>query len=422
MKKVLIGFAVLFLAFVATVILSFFMCNNKTEPSAIKITPLEQVNKRHYHFQDEESAASKAGLELVAPIAQQYIDAKKDLGIILAVVTPDGVSTKSFGSLESDEPYEELYGEIGSLTKPFVGLAFASLINDGVVKADTKLAECLPKGVTINGIENITLAMLAAHIAGIPRLPKAIADKADTPQPYADFSDMDVFTALKTAKLNSPGYYEYSNWGAALLAQALTICAGEESWETLIANRVTKVLRLKDIKTEASPLMQGHDASLKPVPDWHFKGMGPAGALKANIKDLAKLAQMMISDDEFAGKEMIKTSLTKIHSIGQLESALHVKTFGAVGLFWHMGSGFIWDLTLQKPETKEAMHHLVFHNGQTAGATSGLAVIPEKKIGIVMLSNTASPTTSFIVSFYGLSAILGEDPAHMKSMVKNFTK
>ncbi len=40
MKKVLIGFAVLFLAFVATVILSFFMFNNKTEPSAIKITPL----------------------------------------------------------------------------------------------------------------------------------------------------------------------------------------------------------------------------------------------------------------------------------------------------------------------------------------------------------------------------------------------
>ena len=87
-----------------------------------------------------------------------------------------------------------------------------------------------------------------------------------------------------------------------------------------------------------------------------------------------------------------------------------------------MGSGFIWDLTLQNPETKEAMHHLVFHNGQTAGATSGLAVIPEKKIGVVMLANTASPTTSFIVSFYGLGAILGEDPAHVGSLAENFSK
>jgi CubicO group peptidase (beta-lactamase class C family) len=66
--------------------------------------------------------------------------------------------------------------EIGSVTKLFTALLLADMARGGEVTLDTAVAELLPMGKRVpdrNGVP-ITLARLATHSSGLPRLPDDI--------------------------------------------------------------------------------------------------------------------------------------------------------------------------------------------------------------------------------------------------------
>lgn len=378
-----------------------------------------------YLFRGSESESSRAALAHLLPAVQKFTDRKYDDGLIVAAVTPDGVSTAALGSLQNLPSYQDAYIEIGSVTKAFVGLALASMVNEGIVTAETSLRGCMPQGLSIPSAENITLGMLASHTSGLPRLPDAILkalqdnNPAMLADPYSKFSTEDVWESLKTAEIKAPGTFEYSNLGAAVLAQALTVCAGENSWESLIETRVTKALGLEGIRVHSpTPLIQGHDAQLNPVSEWHWQGMGPTGALKANIMQMAKLAQMMISGDEFTGKEMILTSETPLFHLSAEAEAQNI--FSGIAMHWHLGIGMM-NKIFAREETKAGMDQLVWHNGETAGASSCIAVIPQKQIGIVVLSNTASGNP-YTMALLGLGSILGEPPERIEKIADHLAR
>jgi CubicO group peptidase (beta-lactamase class C family) len=117
--------------------------------------------------------------------------------------------------------------QIGSVTKVVTALLLADAVARGELTLDTPLAHCLP-GARVPS--PITLEQLATHTAGLPRLPpgllrQALRHRAD---PYRDVTAGYLVGALAATRPRSaPGArVRYSNFGAALLAEALSRRAG----------------------------------------------------------------------------------------------------------------------------------------------------------------------------------------------------
>ena len=111
--------------------------------------------------------------------------------------------------------------EIGSVTKLFTALLLADMARRGEVTLDTAVAELLPMGTRVpdrNGVP-ITLAHLATHSSGLPRLPDDIV--VGSPDPYANYTSERLYAFLGRHELHrTPGEsVEYSNLGAGLLDQ-----------------------------------------------------------------------------------------------------------------------------------------------------------------------------------------------------------
>ncbi len=88
----------------------------------------------------------------------------------------------------------------------------------------------------------ITLADLASHTSGLPRLPKgffriALRERAN---PYATYTVDQLHAAIaRTKPRRAPGKkIKYSNYGAGLLGHVLALRAGK-SYEELVAERIT---------------------------------------------------------------------------------------------------------------------------------------------------------------------------------------
>lgn len=373
--------------------------------------------------QTMESESSKAAIEKILPYAQASVDHKKDYGLILSVITKDGISIRSLGYLADLPNPLEAYSEIGSITKVFTGMALASMVNEGLVNLNTPLSTCLPEGVSVDGMDQITLGMLTTHTSGFPRLPGGAANVLkfiNIRDPYINYSVQNLWDDLANIERKEPGQYDYSNYAVSVLGHALAVCAHEPSWQDLIQHRVIEVLGLQDVRLDApTPLIQGHDAKGHPMPEWHhpLMGMAPAGAFRANIMALSKLAQKMISADVDQGMKMIQTSIQPIYTF----NTPYENIYTAIGMNWLLGIGRLEKYFLDS-DVKQLLDKVVWHNGMTGGYGAFIGVLPEKQLGIAILSDTSSDYST-LVAFLSMGRLLGESHENIqKTIDKVFTK
>lgn len=342
-----------------------------------------------FKFADAESETTAKLMEQALPVAEHFIQSKYDHGFILAMVTPDAVSVKAVGSLAALEDPAHVRLPVGSITKVFVGMQLASMVLDGTVSLDTPLTQCTPEGVATTGIEDITLKMLTTHTSGLPRLqPELLNNKSINPfDPYTTITPEAVWNSLSTTPRNGAGTIQYSNYGEAVLGNALTQCAHAESWASLMSDRVTRVLGLDSVSLEADAnAPQGYDIALNPQAPWTWneKGMAPAGALQSNILDLSKLLQMSMTPGDFKGKDI----LTKSQEILVTDDAPNAP-MTAIAMNWIHGLGALRGIA-QSDATAEAMKDIIWHNGQTGTFNSYIGFLPQQQIGIVVLGDGAT--------------------------------
>ena len=377
------------------------------------------------NIQAMESESSREVMKVILPYAQTSIDSsvnyRGDFGLIIAVVTKDGISVRSLGDLADLPSPQTAWGEIGSITKVFTGMALASMVNEGLVTLDTPLSTCLPTGMTIDGLDKITLGMLTTHTSGLPRLPDGTINLLkflNLSDPYVNYSIDNLWDDLATSKRNEPGEFEYSNFAVSVLGHALAVCAHEKSWQDLIDHRVIQVLGLHDVRLESpKPLIQGHTNYGTPASEWHYPkmGMAPAGAYRANIMALVKLVQKLISTEDDPGQKLIQTAIQPITSNVPKDMA-----FSAIGMNWFRGIGHI-NAYLKNPDVKEILSKLVWHSGLTRGYGAFVAALPEKQLGIAILSDT-SCEYSTLAAMIGLGRLLGESQEDMQKLSDHIFK
>lgn len=263
--------------------------------------------------------------------------------------------------------------EIGSITKTFTGLLLADAVERGEVRLDQPVAELLPDSLTVptrNG-RRITLLNLATHTAGLPRISDNFRP-ADWRNPYADYTVTQLYDFLRRHELRRDiGVAPlYSNYGAALLGHALARRAGM-TYEGLVRARILTPLGMTNtmiaIPDSLRPrVAPGHNPAGERVTHWELsEAVAGAGALRSGADDmLTYLAAMLAPADTTTLGRAIRRATAR-HPVGDWRG----------GLFWGIN-------TNPFGRTSSA------HGGGTGGYATWAGFDSERRVGVVVLSNS----------------------------------
>ena len=167
-----------------------------------------------------------------------------------------------------------------------------------------------------------TLAELATHTSGLPRLPaptllRALVHPND---PYTDSSLPRLIQATRRVRLRSSGRAAYSNLGVALLGHALAAAAAVPYWD-LARTRVLTPLRMTSSGNLPESALPG------PGKAWDMGAYTPAGGLRATVDDLLRLAWVAARPDESPFAAAAVDALTPHAAMNN----------GSVGWCWMLG-------------------------------------------------------------------------------------
>ncbi len=364
--------------------------DNQKEKNNAKAQEEQKQEKEHEkekaEFKGAPNPSTKSDelLATVSPFFQRLVDNEYSVGTVVAVVTPDGVSVKGFGNLAAEKDLYNLNFQLASVTKVFTGMAFASMVNDGIVSLDTPIADCAPENLGLE-LPNITLGELTTHTAGLPM--DAPSVRNGSPEFYTQTTAKKLWLDLARAEMTKPGKFSYSNYGAALLGSALANCDGEATWDKVVEKRVTGPLGISGINmgVEVAP---GYNAwmNLEKPWDWVLPDSGAPAGFRGNVKNLSRLLQMMMSDEDFKGRDTILKSMEENHALGQYEQE-DVPT-NYVGFNWFIGvAPFFVSSYSADDDLEEKLAHAYFHTGGSNNHLSLIAVIPEEKVGLIVFQN-----------------------------------
>ena len=313
------------------------------------------------------------------------------VGIVVGVIDAHGRRFVSYGALEKGDPRPLGPGtifEIGSMSKVFTSLLLADMVARGEVSLNDPAATYLPAGVTVprRGDRQITLADLATHTSGLPRLPNNMSPK-DPHNPYADYSVEQLYAFLGSYALprDIGARYEYSNLGGGLLGHVLARRAAED-YGTLVHRRIAGPLHMDDTTIALSSaqlvrLAKGHTATLQPAANWDLPTLAGAGGLRSDAKDILNFLAAELGYVDTPLNRAMKAQLAVRRPTGMpgLDIALG----------WHILAG----------KTGE----VVWHNGGTGGYRSFMGFDPKTRVGVVVLTNTATVAGGDDIGFHILS-------------------
>ncbi len=312
--------------------------------------------------------------DLVRPLLGQ----NAVVGCVVGVFDDGAREVYGYGRVkrEVDQPPngDTIY-EIGSVTKAFTGTLLADMVNRHELALETPLQSLMPPGVELQIIKDhpITLVDVASQSSGYPRLPDNLVP-SDPANPYADYSAKLMFEFLAKYKLlRPPGQYEYSNFAVGMLGHVLAMRVGT-SYEHLVVERICTPLGMGDTRITLTDeqrrrLAPPYNAKLEAEQNWDFDTLAGAGALRSSANDLLKLVEASLANDDRPVAKAIHTAWEK-----------HFGKSGEVGV------GLGWQIARDNVTR--------WHNGQTGGYTAAVYVHPPSRLGVVVLSNTATDLIS----------------------------
>ncbi|MDB4916675.1 MAG: beta-lactamase [Gemmatimonadetes bacterium] len=307
-------------------------------------------------------------------------------GAAVAIVRNDSVIyAKGFGVLAagSTTPVtEQTLFEIGSSSKAFTATVVAMMVSDGKMRYDDLISKYLPDFKLYDPIASaqVTIRDGLAHRSGIGRGELVWID--------AGTSRDDVLHRVRFLKPESPFRSRWSYQNILYLAVGEAAGrAGGSTWDDLIQHRIFTPLGM----VSSSPTYRGvntaniaiahamdHD-TVERKGQFNAENIAPAGAILSNARDMAQWLRFQLNNGVVNGTRLVSVAaLRETHTPQMLMGAT-----GAGGseqtLFNTYGMGWM---------VQDYRHELMWqHGGNTPGMTTAVGMLPEKKIGVVVLSS-----------------------------------
>lgn len=328
------------------------------------------------------------------------------------------VYTKGYGNsniAQKQTVTDESTFAIGSISKSFTALAIMQLVEVGKIELDAPVIRYLPefKLAEPSYTPLLTVRHLLNQTSGLPRADElwGLSLPVSRDQVIAD-----VAKIKPTAR---PGeVWQYCNQNFAIAGAILEAVSGT-TYEAYLQKNVFDPLGMASANLTIEELFKSNNPALPyqldvfngyaPIPVTTtgyqaVKMLAAAGAINANVKDMAAYALMQLGK----GKQLVSAkSLELMHSkqvkiMGQPEG----DSVAAISMTSDIGYGFGWF-----PETYRGKL-LVGHGGSIEGYTSHLTFVPSDGVAVVILNNSVATGYAFneAVRLSMLELLLGLKP------------
>ena len=346
----------------------------------------------------------------LAAIEKAIDDRRKDLGIpgiSLAIVKDDqiiylkGLGYKNFEQKIPVTPDTRF--AIGSASKAFTAMLVAMSADNGKLSFDDSPKKFLPYFTLKDpdAAAKITLRDLLSHRSGLNRTDLAMATGVLNTEELIKVAGM----AKPTAKLGEKFQYQNIMYAAAGEAVAK---AENSTWEKLIANRIFKPLGMTNSDTSVAAMQKSRDYSLgydynpstkvtRNLPQREITAAAPAGAINSSARDMAQWLRLMLANGSFNGRRLVSEKNFDELVRKQINIAPPVD----YGLGWFLRQ---WN-----------GHKVVEHGGNIDGFNSQVALMPDQKLGFVLLTNVSGSPLGAVTMTTIWKNLVGDPKAEAKA-------
>lgn len=299
------------------------------------------------------------------------------------VVLMKGYGVREIGGV--DKVDEHTLFMIGSNSKAFTATILALLESEKKLSLDDKAVQWLPEFKMKDAwvTKEVTIRDLLCHRLGM------MTFQGDFMFFDTKITSQDILQ--KFSRL-TPVYSFRSTWGytntAFLAGGMIAGKAANSTWEDLVRTKIfqplgmTRSLALSSEIQNASNKAAAHSITnhqLIKIPYGQLDNMAPAGAISSSVNDMSKWVMMLLDSGRYQGKQVIPFSAiqqTRMPNsiLGDGRVPFNSGHFNLYGLGWF----------LQEYGGKK----IVSHTGGVNGFVTSVTLIPEEKLGIVVLTNT----------------------------------
>jgi len=306
-----------------------------------------------------------------------------------------------------------LYG-IGSITKSFVALSIAKLVEAGKLDFHDPVTKFLPLKPKV--FQEIEVHHLLSHTSGIPGL-GALEVLLYTGfgeyhhwLPISSLGDMQSFIndVDDWAEAKPGKRLFYLNEGFVLLGDVIAKVSGRP-WFDYVKEEILNPLGMNRTFLEKADVSQDADVATpylirgaKVTPTAIPYGDGSAGGIKSNAMDLSNYVKMYINGGEFEGKRIIgKDTLARMET-----------PYGKWPVEHYGGDSYGYGLQIL-PNFHG--HKVVGHGGSVDCYTAHMNYVRDLKSGVVLLSNGTGYNMGRL-AMIAQSLLVGVDPGELRAV------
>ena len=330
-------------------------------------------------------------------------------GLALAIVRDDSVIfVKGYGvrKMGENEPVNaQTIFAIASTTKAMTVACLGMLVDSGKVNWDDPVTKYLPWFQLYDPYvtRELTVRDLLCHRTGL--------DRGDNLWYLSPYSREDVLRRVRFLKpvWSFRSRYGYQNIMFVAAGQIIPSVTGT-SWDDFIAQRLfgplgmtrtrTSLKALEGMENVATPHSRV-DESMQPIRWSSYDNIGPAGSVLSCVQDMAQWVRFNLNRGAFAGKQILSEAVIKeiqtpqvVLRLDSLEQALRPSNhFATYGLGWYLR-----DYLGRK---------IVQHDGAYDGMQARVVLVPEERLGLVLLMNAEHTDLPEAVAYRILDHYLG---------------
>ncbi|MGU3492695.1 serine hydrolase [Xanthobacteraceae bacterium A53D] len=302
-------------------------------------------------------------------------------GCMVGIVSGDKlVYSKAFGTRSKSDkrPVDaRTVFQIGSTTKAFLATTMAIAVDQGRVKWDDRIADLNPD-----------FALKDNWATREFRLFDIIAQRSGL-MPYANdgltalgYPPPDLVRSLRYVEPISSfrSSFAYTNITHLVAGHVIAKAHGAKDWDAVAQAEILDPLGMKDTTFTAEAISAapnhavGHTWATKGSVEIPFDpsfpySLGPAGNMNSTLEDMTRWMRLHLANGAFEGKEIVSPA------------NLGVTRLPRVGMADTMAYAMGW-LLMSTPNGR-----VIWHNGGTNGFGTHFGFLPDKGLGVIVLSN-----------------------------------
>lgn len=310
-------------------------------------------------------------------------------GLGLAVVRNDTVIyTRGYGLRDVGKPDpvdEHTVFAIGSASKAFTAASVAMLVDEKKVSLDANPGLYLPGFQLYDpyATRELTVRDILSHRSGLARGELAW---------YGSGFDRDEI--VRRVRFLTPSWsfrsqFGYQNIMYITAGQVVAHVSGR-SWDDFVKDRIFAPLGMTESGTSSRAVAGRPDVAtphatvndtLRAIPWRNIDNAGPAGSINSTATDMAQWVRLQLGRGSYGGKQLISAKMAdemhQAQTVIRTDSAARATNpdthLQAYGLGW-----FLEDYRGRL---------VVHHGGNVDGFTTLVGMLPEERLGVVLLTN-----------------------------------